>query len=103
MTTKEEYQEIGTTKEGERIYRSTRDGCVCTEKDHSYLVHSTQREMEEVGIALIEESCSGMQVWIPTEEKSLAGEKVFRNTRDGCLAVRRGKNNMELVEEAMTK
>ena len=100
MTTKEEYQEIGTTREGERVYRSTRDGCVCTEKDNSYLVHSTQREMEEVGIALIEESCRDMQVWIPIGERP-DGKKTFGNTRDGRLAVRTGKNKMELIEEAI--
>jgi len=111
MTTKEEYQEIGTTREGERVYRSTKDGYICTEKDNSYLVHSTHRDMEEAGMAVIEESCGGMQVWIPTGGRIMYNDlhggirpvKIFRNTRDGHLAVRLNKNRMVLIEEAMTK
>lgn len=37
---------IGTTRSGEGVYRDE-TGCVCTEKDYSYLVISTLREIKE--------------------------------------------------------
>ena len=98
MTTKDDYQEIGRTKDGERVLRNRKNGCICTEKDNLYRTLSTRKEMEEVGIALIEESCGGMQVWIPIGERP-DGKKTFGNTKDGRLAVRTGKNRMELIEE----
>lgn len=37
---------IGMTRSGEGVYRDE-TGCVCTEKDYSYLVISTLREIKE--------------------------------------------------------
>ena len=98
MTTKEDYEEIGKTKDGEAVYRSKENGSICTEKDGRFVL-STHQEIEEVGMAVIEDSFRNTQIWIPTDER-LDGKKMFRNSRGGHLAVRTGKNRMEAVLEA---
>ena len=43
-----DYEEIGRTKNGERIYRHKRTGRIYIEKHWSYLVESTPEEIDEV-------------------------------------------------------
>ena len=97
MTTKEDYEKLGRTHAGEAVYRNRRDGCISTEKDHSYLVLSTHREIEEAGMAVIEDSFRNTEIWIPTGER-VDRRKVFRYSKDGRLAIRTGKNRMKVIQ-----
>lgn len=100
MDSKEEYEEIGKTKNGEKVYRSNKNSCICTEKDYSYLVLATPQEIEEAGLMIIEESCRDMEIWILTDVE-FNGKKLFRNSKDGQLAVRIGKNRLEKIEKLL--
>ena len=99
MTTKEEYEKIGETLKGEAVYRNKKNGCICTEKDHSYLVFSTLREIDEANMAIIEESCGNMDVWIPTGERDSNGRRIFTHRKSGRKMVIGSDDSMEIIKK----